>query len=349
MISQETLLANEQPVTIFSMTNALGSKLQVTNLGATILSFEVADQFNQKRDIVLGYEPVDRYFSNNATYFGATVGRSANRINQASFTLNDKVYNLPKNEGENNLHSGPNGYHLRLWDIIEVNQEQNSVTLEIKSPDSDQGYPGNLTLVVIYQLTDQNELIITYNGLSDADTIFNPTNHSYFNLNGHNSGTIEEHLLQLNCHAYTPISDSKSIPTGEMISVENTPFDFTTQKRIGQDIDAAFDQIQYAGGYDHNLIITEPSLNKPFATAIGNESGIKMEVYTDLPGVQFYSGNFIEKENGKAGTIYTKRSGFCLETQFFPNAINTPQFEAPVLLANTPYQTTTIYQFDIKK
>lgn len=343
-ISATETLSNQGTIKVFTLENSLGSKVTITNLGATITNFWTKDKDGKLRDIVLGYDPIDSYFENTDTYFGATVGRSANRLAKAQFTLNDKQYQIPQNEGANNLHSGPKGYQIRLWGVGQVNPETSCLTLTLNSPDGDQGYPGNLAVSVIFELTDENELVITYKGISDQDTVFNLTNHSYFNLNGHDSGSIENHQMQVLADAFTPMIDSHSITSGEIRPVDQTPFDFRTSKTIGQDINEDYDQLVYAGGYDHNWVLNEPSMDKPFAIAQGNQSGIKLEAFTTLPGVQFYTGNFLNGNAGKDGASYSKRNGFCLETQFFPNALNNDIFASPIIKANEEYISQTKYK-----
>ncbi len=343
-ISVNETFSDKGLIKVFTIENKLGSKVNITNLGATITNFWTKDKDGNLRDIVLGYEPVDSYFDNTDTYFGATVGRSANRLAKAQFTLNDKVYQIPQNEGANNLHSGPNGYQIRLWNVDQFNPEASSLTLILNSPDGDQGYPGNLAVSVNFELNDENELTITYKGISDQDTVFNLTNHSYFNLNGHDSGTIEKHKMQLFADAFTPMIDSHSITSGEIRPVDETPFDFRASKTIGQDINKDYDQLFFAGGYDHNWILNEPSMKAPFAISRDDQSGIKLEAFTTLPGVQFYTGNFLNGNAGKENTTYGKRNGFCLETQFFPNALNNANFASPIIKASEEIITQTKYK-----
>lgn len=315
----------------------------VSDLGAVLVSLKVPDKGNRQRDVVLGYDTAAQYFNNYETYFGATVGRNANRIENSQVTIDGKTYLLEANEGQNCLHSGPNGYHTRRWEVKE--KSASAVTFALFSPRLDQGFPGNLELTVTYKLTDEG-LEITYTGLSDADTVFNPTNHSYFNLNGQGSGTITHHRLQLNASSFTPIADEKSIPTGEIRSVKGTPMDFIQPKEIGEAINDPWEQLQLAKGYDHNFAIdgVRGHLN-PVARVEGDESGIVMTVLSTLPGVQFYTANFIQDEKGKDGAIYHSREGFCLETQYFPNAMNTSAFESPLLEKDVLSTLKTAYLF----
>lgn len=321
-------------------------RLTVSDMGAHITHLWVKDRYGNFRDIVLGFSSLKEYSQNTKTYFGATVGRSCNRIANASFTLEGKTYKVKNNEGGNNLHSGPNGYQLRKWDVSEIDERKNQLTFTLISPSGDQGFPGTLIFHLTYQLTE-NAVVIKYEGISDSTTIFNPTNHSYFNLNGHNSGTILNHELKISADFYTPIENNNAIPTGEILRVENTPFNFKKFKKIGAEIDAVHPQLQFGNGYDHNFVITG-SKKKPFASVKSLKSGIRMDIYTNLPGVQFYSGNLLNGDLGKDGMNYKKRSGFCLETQYFPNSINTPTFQSPVLLKNTFKKSQTKYVFIVQ-
>lgn len=327
-----------------TLTNQRGTSVSVTSLGATLLNFKTKDSKGQLTDIVLGFDKVEDYFDNSNTYFGGTVGRVANRTENATFSLEGTAFQLPQNEGHNNLHSGPNGYQIRLWKVDSLDETDNLVRFSLDSPDGDQGYPGNLKLTVTYQLDHDNALKITYDALSDRDTPFSPTNHSYFNLNGHQATNIDKHLLCIKASHYTPLKDETSIPSGDIIKVAETPFDFTSPKTIGKDINDNCEQLELAHGYDHNFVIDSPSLDVPFATAVGDQSGITLEAFTNLPGVQFYTGNFLGGIVGKEQVSYPNRSGFCLETQHFPNAINTPDFPSPVLKANIPVTYQTIYK-----
>lgn len=341
-----------QKVSLFTLKNRNGMEITMSDLGAVLTRVIVPDQEGHPRDVVLGYESPEEYRKNTNTYFGATVGRNSNRLEGAAVTLEGKVYHMTPNEGENNLHSGPDGYQIRMWDVKETAEDRNEVTFVLESPDGDQGFPGNLKLEVTYALTDENEIRITYKGVSDAETVFNPTNHSYFNLGGHDSGTILNHVLTLMADSYTPVRDSASIPTGEKADVTGTPMDFRQGKAIGLDIDADFQQLQYTGGYDHNFVINQNAVSDDSTTGlyraavvVCSESGITMEVDTDRPGVQLYAGNFLKEEPGKGGVKYGKRCGFCLETQYFPNAANEPAFASPIIKANEPCVTETVYRF----
>lgn len=326
----------------YCLRNEAGMEAQIINYGAILVRLYVPNQDGKREDVVLGYDNLESYYVNEPA-FGATIGPNANRIAGAAFVLEGITYTLDANNGENNLHSHASlGYHKRVWDAVEV---ENGVTFTLEGADGEMGFPGNKKVTVTYSLSADNELRIHYHAESDKNTIINMTNHSYFNLAGHAAGTIGNHLLTLNSHRYTPLRTG-SIPTGEVASVEGTPMDFTVPKRIGQDIDSDFAQLTLAGGYDHNWVL-EGKENSPSHIATVEEpiSGRKLEVYTDLPGVQFYTGNFIQDEKGKDGAVYTRRAGFCLETQYYPNTANEPAFPSAVFGPQRPYDTTTIYKF----
>lgn len=327
----------------YFIANESGASIEVLDFGAILYSVCVPDKEGLLRDVVLGFDRVEDY-ETSGTFFGATVGRSGNRIANASFSMNGVVYQMEKNENENNLHSGSNGFERRMWEVSEA--ENDHITFALISPDGDQGFPGEFKVSVTYTLTEENEVKIHYEGSCDQDTVANMTNHSYFNLGGHDSGSMLGQLLWLNADAFTPVIDTKSIPTGEIAPVAGTPMDFTTEKAIGKDIDADYDQLNFTGGYDHNFVLNQQDGSvRLVAKAKSEESGIGMEVYTDAPGVQFYAGNFLAGEIGKEGVKYEKRNGFCLETQYYPNSVNEPSFPSPVLKKGEKYDTTTIYRF----
>lgn len=337
------LAKDGQEIYLYTFENLQGMKMTVSNIGAELINLWVPDKEGVLRDVVLGFDSVAGYEGNDDSYLGATVGRSANRLANARFELSGKTYTLATNDGENNLHSGPNGYQIRIWEEKEIDLENNKITFSLISPDGDQGYPGELKLSVTYQLTE-NAVSIRYQGISDQETLFNPTNHSYFNLNGHQSGSILNHQLKLAASHFTPMKDSHSIPTGEIQSVEGTPMDFREGKLIGTEIETDYDQLLYASGYDHNFVLDNPA---DFAELIGDESKIVMKAATNLPGVQFYSGNYLNEASGKAGMNYEKRAGLCLETQYFPNAVNEPNFKTPLLEKDQLIEYWTTYSFSI--
>lgn len=310
----------------------------VTDYGAHLVSVLVPDKNGNVADVVLGYDDVNGYRT-GGVFLGAIVGRSANRIAGAAFTLGGKEVTLAANENNNNLHSGYDFYHQRMWQV--VYHDQTSIRLRLNSPDGDQGFPGNAVIDVTYEVDEMNGLHIVYDGACDQDTIFNLTNHSYFNLAGQDKPEqCMDQLLTLNCRYFTP-DDALNIPTGELRDVEGTPFDFRKPKPIGREIGEDYDQLNMQGGYDHNYVVE----SNPCAILEAPDRSRTMLVFTDCPGVQFYAGNFIIDEAGKGGVHYTKRTGICLETQFYPNAIHHDEWPQPVTRAGVPYHSETIYQF----
>lgn len=330
------------PVTAWTITNSTGAYIKVINYGAILVNVVVPDKNGKLTDVTLGYDDVASY-EENPSYFGATIGRIGNRIEGGSFNLGGVDYQLALNENErNNLHSGPDGYEKRFWEAKE-DEKNGCVSFSLMSPDGDQGFPGNLTMTVTYMLTEQNKVKIHYEGKSDADTIVNMTNHSYFNLNGEGAGSIMEHELMIHAEGYTPV-DEYSIPYGTVEPVEGTPFDFREPKMIGRDAYTEDEQLAHTGGYDHNFALSGTGLRE-VACASSKESGITMKVLTDQPGLQFYAGNFISGPLGKGGKEYRPHDGFCLETQHFPNSVNVLAFDSPKLDAGEVYSTTTCYVF----
>lgn len=331
-----------QEVSKYTITNSTGAKIAVTDLGASLVSVYMPDNKGNLVDVVLGYEQAEPY-ETNGNYFGATVGRCCNRTEDAMYVIDGKTYHMEQNENTNNLHSGSSSYARRIWDVKSFASDYIMFTLS--SPDGDGGFPGNFQIDVTYTLTEDNQLKIHYDGICDQDTIANMTNHSYFNLSGHNSGTILDQTLWLDADAFTPVKEG-SITTGEIRPVEGTPMDFRTEKAIGKDIDVEYEQLLLTGGYDHNYVLNKQNSGiRLFAKAYSAVTGIKMEVYTDAVGVQFYAGNFINGPKGKEDTSYAIRSGFCLETQFYPNSANVSHFPSPFLKKGKRYDTTTIYKF----
>lgn len=336
--------ARGEEATLYRIENSTGFAAEVTNFGANLVSLYVADRDGHFDDIVLGFDDVKGY-TINPSFFGSTIGRSANRIAKASFTLNGVTYNLEKNDGENNLHSHFDDCFNKKMFNATVLDEENAVKFSVFSPDGDQGFPGNVNASVTYRVTESNALEIEYDATTDADTVYNVTNHSYFNLSGHASGSAMDHKLWLNAKSFTPTFPG-SIPTGEIASVAGTPFDFTQPTRIGDRIDDDNEQLRLAGGYDHNFVLdTTGTKIEQIAILSDEKSGRRMSVYTDLPGVQFYAGNFIATQTGKGGVTYSKRCGVCLETQYFPNSINEPSFARPVLKAGETFHSITKYKF----
>lgn len=332
---------------LFRITNSQGAYAEVTNFGAILVALSVPDRDGNFADVVTGFDDVRGYFK-NPSFFGSTIGRNANRIAGCKFSINGKTYELENNDKGNNLHSNFDECFNKRTFTYKTSKADNSVKFSIVSPDGDQGFPGNLDASVTYRLTEDNALEIEYKAMCDADTVYNPTNHSYFNLSGHASGTAMNHKLWLNCSRFTPTVKG-SIPTGELLSVEGTPFDFTVPHVIGERINEKDKQLRIGGGYDHNFVIDNVT-GKPEKIAVLSDdvSGRVMTVYTDLPGVQFYAGNFIKTQKGKEGAEYTKRCAVCLETQYFPNAINEPGFAAPLLKAGQTFKSITRYAFSVQ-
>ncbi|MBU3189533.1 galactose mutarotase [Clostridium bowmanii] len=348
-IKKDFGIVDGKSVYLFTIKNSKGMVAKITNYGGTLVSVMVQDNKGELGDVVLGYEKVEDYIKYNY-FLGATVGRVANRIENSSFELNGTQYKLAKNEGENHIHGGIVGFDKVVWEEKQqVKESDECIELSYLSIDGEEGYPGNLNVRVKYTVTEDNELKIEYFAISDKDTIVNLTNHSYFNLTGQGSGDILKHKLMINSDKFT-INNKLSIPTGEIAKVDNTPMDFRVLTYIGENISSDYEQIVFGNGYDHNWIINNSSekLNKA-AEVYDEKSGRVMEVYTTKPGVQFYSGNFLKGlEPGKGGTTYYKRGGLCLETQYFPNAINNENFPSPILKANENYEHSTIYKFSIR-
>ena len=328
------------PVDLITLTQG-NLSCELITYGGAVRSLIVPDCDGHPTDVVLGLDTLEDYRSQDK-YLGAIVGRYANRIADASFCLNGKEYPLAANNGPNHLHGGLEGFNSQVWTA--ESKEANRVVLSRISPDGEEGYPGTLSVQVTYTLTDDS-LEIDYQARCDQDTICNLTNHSYFNLAGHNSGLINEQYVQINAASYTPTFPG-SIPTGQIMPVDGTPMDLRQACRIGDHVDDDFPQLIMAGGYDHNWVIDGPfGTLRPAAAAWCEETGITMEVLTTMPGVQFYTANFLEGcPNGKDGAPYGNRSAFCLETQYFPNSTSIPFFPTPFLKAGETYHSVTVYQ-----
>lgn len=332
-----------EKATLYSFQNANGMVMEVTDFGATLYSLLVPDKDGNPCDVVLGYDDPIGYEGPSRTFFGGTVGRSANRIAGGRFTLNGKEYQLDQNQNGNNLHSGFDFYSFRVWKVKEVGE--NCITFALHSPDGDQGYPGAVDVEVTYTLTDDNSVKIDYYAVPEDDTILNLTNHSFFNLNGHASGSILEQSVWIDADGFTP-TDATLIPTGEIRIVEGTPMDFRVKKQVGKDIEAEYEALVLGGGgYDHNWCLNNHGQFKKVIEMSSDVSGITMEAYTDLPGVHVYSGNYLREEVGKQGIIYKRYQGICFETQHYPDAINHENFPSPVVKKGQEYKTTTVYKF----
>lgn len=327
---------------LYTLENANGMVMEVSDFGASLYSLLVPDKDGNLCDVVLGYDDPIGYEGPSGTFFGVTVGRNSNRIGKGKFILNGKEYTLDKNNNQNNLHSGLDYYSFRVWDVKETSD--NSITFALRSPDGDQGYPGALDMSVTYTLTEDNAVEISYYGVPEDETVINMTNHSYFNLNGHASGNILSHEVWLDADAFTN-TDGELIPTGEIVPVDGTPMDFRVKKAVGRDINEAYEALVLAGGYDHNWCLNNRGAYAKVAELSSEESGITMEVYTDLPGVQIYAGNFLKEELGKQGIVYKQRQGICFETQYYPDALNHENFASPVFKKGEVYKTKTAYKF----
>jgi len=326
---------------LFTLENQNGMQLKVMDLGATMVSLLVKDKTGEMRDVILGYDNAAEY-QNHSFYFGAVIGPNANRIAFAKCSIEGQTYELEQNDNENNLHSGSNGFHNVIWDAKVEENRNDTITFTYYGKDMEQGFPGNMTAKVTYTLTEKDELEIDYFGEADKTTVINFTNHAYYNLGGHDFGSIEGHELCIHAQGYTPVSSCKAIPTGIVALVAGTPMDFQKEKTIGQDIKMNFAQLQFASGYDHNYVLdTAHGFMKSAAHIFCEESGIEMDFYTDCVGMQFYAGNFIEEHLGKSGVVYNNRQGFCLEPQYFPNAVNDENFASPIIQPGEIYQAHT--------
>ncbi len=329
--------------TLYTLENSKGMKAEVTDFGAILVNLYVPDAKGNVDDVVLGYDSLTGYLS-NGSFFGATIGPNANRIANAKFTIDGVEYQVDVNDGPNNLHSHmQDGYHKKLW-TAEVGE--NSVTFTVTDEDGYMGFPGNKEFSITYTLDEENGLTLHYHAKSDKKTIMNPTNHTYFNLDGHKAGSIEGHSLLLKASNYTPVVKG-AIPTGEIASVKGTPMDFTELKEIGKEINEKVEQLRLTMGYDHNWVVDDWNGElRHIATVVAPVSGRVMHTYSTLPGVQFYAGNCIGADTGKEGAAYGRRCGLCLETQFYPNAVNTPEFPSCVFGGDTEYDSVTVYRFE---
>ena len=335
---------NGQTAFLYTLTNKNGMNISVTDYGAALVELTVLDKEDRPVDVVLGYDDSAAYEAGGAS-FGAPVGRNANRIGGACFELDGITYPLEKNDNNNNLHSGTAYYNKRFWKVEEKSGE--SITFVLHSPDGDQGFPGALDMRVTYELTQDNTLRMKYHAVPDRDTVINMTNHSYFNLNGHGSGNVLKHRMTVDADYFTR-ADAESIPTGELTAVDDTPMDFRKPKEIGIGIDADYEATRLGQGYDHNWVLKNNGKFAKVAEAAGDVSGIIMEVWTDLPGMQIYTSNFLDQEPGKKQAVYPRRAAVCFETQYFPDAIHHDNFESPVCRAGETYSTMTAYHFTVR-
>jgi aldose 1-epimerase len=336
---------------LFTLKNKNGLVVQITNFGAKIVSLFVPDRNGNFDDIVLGHESIEDYINGNP-YFGAICGRCANRIANGKFVIDGHTYQLPVNNGPNSLHGGPDGFSNQVFDAGEVIKSRDSEAIEMryKSSDNEMGYPGTLTLKVTYTLTNDNELRLDYEAITDKTTHVNIASHSYFNLSGEGNGDILNHELTLNADKFTPVSEVL-IPTGEFKAVAGTPFDFTKPKLIGKSINDSYDQLEYGKGYDHNWVINKEKegILTLAALCFESKSSRVMEVHTTQPGVQLYTGNWLDgSDKGKRGNVYGRRSALCLETQHFPDSPNKPHFPSTLLKKGETYKQTCLHKFYVK-
>lgn len=336
--------SNLNKACLFVLQNENGVQAAISNYGARWVSMLLPGKDGEITDVVIGFDSLNGYVSSTEAYYGATVGRYANRIAKGKFKLEEKEYTLATNNAPNHLHGGVKGFHDVVWKLQA--SSDNSLTLSYVSPDGEEGYPGTLQVIVNYHLTSENEMQIIFEATTDKTTVINLTNHAYFNLNGQGSGTILDHKLQINADAYTPI-DNTSIPTGELEPVEGTAFDFRTEMRIGERINEPAEQLTNGSGYDHNFVLNKQDDSFLLAAvATGDKSGIRMEVFTTEPGIQLYTGNFMNNENVlKGGFTDGKREGFCLETQHFPDSPNRPEFPSVVLQPGEKFYSKTAFKF----
>ena len=328
---------NGSEVYLYTLTNNSGLSAEILNYGGIIRKLVYKGV-----DVVLGRDTMEEYIDNDG-YFGALIGRNSNRIENAEFELGGKTYKLYVNEGNSNLHGGKEGFDKKVWNAETKDGEEPSLILTYTSPDGEEGFPGEVKVQVTYTLTNDNSIKIHYLGKTDKDTVLNMTNHSYFNLNGHASGKVDGHLLRVDSDFYTPNS-AGCMPNGEVLSVKNTPFDFSTEETLGERFKSSHEQMRMFDGIDHNFAIKGRGYRKA-ASVKGDKSGIIMEVYTDTAGVQVYTTNQLKERKCKEGAVYGKHSAVCLETQAFPNNLSFSHFPDGILRKNEIYDTTTAYKF----
>ena len=337
-----------KPVTLYTLTNSHGLEIRAMNYGGIILSIRVPDRKGQFADIALGHDTLQGYIP-NPPYLGAIIGRYANRIANGTFTLDGKTYTLPKNNGPNTLHGGVSRtFDKVVWDSEPV-KGKNGVVFTYLSKDGEEGFPGNLKVKVTYTLTETDELVVDYEATSDKATPINLTQHSYFNLKGEGNGDILDHEVMVNADRFTPV-DRNLIPTGELRPVKGTPLDFTKSTKIGARIDDNYDQLTLAHGYDHNFVVNRKGEGLALAARVYEPTtGRELEVSTTQPGVQFYTGNFLDGSvTGKRGHAYQRRDAFCLETQHFPDSVNHPDFPTTILRPGETFHQTTVFKFSAR-
>lgn len=339
---------NDSQTGLYALKNKAGMEVCITNFGGRIVSVMVPDKNGTMQDVVLGFDSIADYI-NIPSDFGASIGRYANRINQGRIVLNGDTIQLPQNNFGHCLHGGPKGWQYQVFDAKQIDE----TTLELTrfSPDGDENFPGNVTAKVLFKLTEDNAIDIKYSATTDKATIINMTNHSYFNLSGNPAQAATDHILYVNADTYTPV-DNTFMTTGEIAPVKDTPMDFTTPKAVGQDIaNFDFDQLKNGNGYDHNWILnTQGDITRIAAKLTSPVSGITLEVYTNEPGIQVYTGNFLDGTvKGKKGTVYNQRASVCLETQHYPDSPNKPEWPSVVLEPGQTYNSECIFKFSVEK
>ncbi len=336
-----------QEISLYTLTNAAGMEVKITNYGGTVTSIKAPDRNKKFADVVLGFDNLDSYTAKtNTGHFGALIGRYGNRLAHGTFSLNGKTYHVPINDGPNSLHGGLKGFDRRVWRAKEVSSDEGpGLELRYVSQDGEEGFPGKLEVTVRYTLDEKNALHIDYSATTNKDTVLNLTNHSYFNLAGAGSGTILHEKLMLNADRFTPV-DSTLIPTGKIETVAGTPFDFRKPMEIGSRIDQDNEQLKFGKGYDHNFVLNHPGDLSAIAAKVEDpSSGRVLEVHTDQPGIQFYTGNFLDGSVSGIGGPFTHRSALCLETQHYPDSPNEPSFPTTVLRAGQRFHSVTIFKF----
>src|SRR5712664_1779322 len=344
--------ASGEQIDLYTLSNEKGLQVAITNFGATVVVLKVPDRTGKAADVVLGFDALEGY-ENGTAYFGATVGRYGNRIGGGKFSIDGRTYTLPKNNGDNTLHGGIVGFDKKVWKAREIaSKGGESLEFSYLSADGGEGFPGNLSVKVVFALpADRNELKIDYTATTDKDTVLNLTNHSYFNLAGEGNGDILDHVLTLHAKQFTPV-DKTLIPTGELRDVAGTPLDFTSAIAIGKRINENYEQLVFGKGYDHNWVLARSGGGNGLtiaAEAYDPKSGRKLEVLTTEPGVQFYSGNFLDGTvKGKGNKVYGRRAAFCLETQHFPDSPNHPNFPGTLLKPNSVFHSETVFRFSAK-
>jgi aldose 1-epimerase len=348
MNAATTITQADFGVRIYTLTNKNGVSAKITNYGGIVVSINTPDRNGKMGDIALGFDSLAGYltaeYAKSSPFFGALIGRYGNRIGNAQFKLDGKTYNLDKNNGANSLHGGAQGFDKHVWTAATL--PDGGLKLTYLSKDGEEGYPGNLNVTVTYHLTDENELKIDYSATTDKNTVVNLTNHTYFNLAGAGSGDILKQVMMINADRFTPV-DAGLIPTGELKSVTGTPFDFRKPTAIGARINQADEQLKLGKGYDHNWVLNRSGNGLSLAARVEDPvTGRVLEVHTTEPGIQFYAGNFLDGTlKGKGGKVYGHRSGFCLETQHFPDSPNKPNFPSTELKPGQQYRSTTVYRF----